>query len=140
MQAQQVLRQRFSGMEVIPSTYPVSSQKAALARVVMGLQFGGIAAVLGGDRIFPALGMEMPQLLVQMREKKMGVLMGIWLLGNAAQNQLTATGAFEVYYDGKQVCILPKFHRHKYCGQYSSILCAQTVHALAPACHPHSCT
>ena len=28
MQAQQVLRQRFPGMEVIPSTYPVSPQKA----------------------------------------------------------------------------------------------------------------
>ena len=27
MQAQQVLRQRFPGMEVVPSTYPVSAQK-----------------------------------------------------------------------------------------------------------------
>ncbi|CAL5230029.1 g13474 [Coccomyxa viridis] len=103
MQAQQVLRQRFPGMEVVPSTYPVSAQRAALARVVMGLQFGGIAVVLGGDRIFPALGMEMPQVLAQMREKKMGVVMGIWLLGNALQNQLSATGAFEVYFDGKQM-------------------------------------
>ena len=77
--------------------------QTALARVVMGLQFGGIAAVLGGEHIFPALGMEMPQLLVQMREKKMGVCLGIWLLGNAAHNQLTSTGAFEVYYDGKKV-------------------------------------
>ena len=72
----------------------------------MGLQFGGIAVVLGGDKIFPALGMEMPQVLVQMREKKMGVVMGIYLLGNALQNQLSATGAFEVFYDGKQVCTL----------------------------------
>lgn len=72
----------------------------------MGLQFGGIAAVLGGDKIIPALGMEMPQVLVQMREKKLGVVMGIWLLGNALQNQLSATGAFEVFYDGKQVCSL----------------------------------
>lgn len=29
MQAQQVLRQRFPGMEVVPSTYPVSPQKAS---------------------------------------------------------------------------------------------------------------
>ncbi|CAK0784128.1 hypothetical protein CVIRNUC_007331 [Coccomyxa viridis] len=103
MQAQQVLRQRFPGMEVVPSTYPVSPQKALLAQVVMGLQFGGIAAVLAGDKIFPALGMEMPQLLAQMQEKRMGVVMGIWLLGNAAQNQLTSTGAFEVFYDGKKM-------------------------------------
>ncbi len=27
MQAQQVLRQRFPGMEVVPSTYPVSAQR-----------------------------------------------------------------------------------------------------------------
>ena len=77
--------------------------QALLARVVMGLQFGGIAAVLAGDKIFPALGLEMPQLLAQMQEKRMGVVMGIWLLGNAAQNQLTSTGAFEVFYDGKKV-------------------------------------
>ena len=77
--------------------------QALLARVVMGLQFGGIAAVLAGDKIFPALGMEMPQLLAQMQEKRMGVVMGIWLLGNAAQNQLTSTGAFEIFYDGKKV-------------------------------------
>ena len=77
--------------------------QALLARVVMGLQFGGIAAVLAGDKIFLALGLEMPQLLAQMQEKRMGVVMGIWLLGNAAQNQLTSTGAFEVFYDGKKV-------------------------------------
>ena len=77
--------------------------QALLARVVMGLQFGGIAAVLAGDKIFPALGLQMPQLLAQMQEKRMGVVMGIWLLGNAAQNQLTSTGAFEVFYDGKKV-------------------------------------
>ena len=71
----------------------------------MGLQFGGIAVVLAGDKIFPALGMEVPQMLAQLREKKMGAVMGIWLLGNAAQNQLTATGAFEVYFDGKQVMV-----------------------------------
>ena len=29
MQAQQVLRHRFPGMEVVPSTYPVSPQKAS---------------------------------------------------------------------------------------------------------------
>ena len=29
MQAQQVLRQRFPGMEIVPSTYPVSPQKAS---------------------------------------------------------------------------------------------------------------
>ena len=72
----------------------------------MGLQFGGIAVVLAGDKIFPALGMEVPLILAQLREKKMGAVMGIWLLGNAAQNQLTATGAFEVYYDGKQVTVM----------------------------------
>ena len=80
--------------------------QAALARVVMGLQFGGIAAVLAGDKICPALGMEVPQLLAQMQEKRMGVVMGLWLLGNAAQNQLTSTGAFEVFYDGKKVRVL----------------------------------
>ena len=82
---------------------PPCLSQAALARVVMGLQFGGIAAVLAADKIFPALGMEVPQMLAQMQDKKLGVAMGIYLLGNALQNQLSATGAFEVFYDGKQV-------------------------------------
>ena len=89
--------------------------QALLARVVMGLQFGGIAAVLAGDRIFPALGLEMPQLLAQMQEKRMGVVMGIWLLGNAAQNQLTSTGAFEVFYNGKKVRAWRALYHHRCC-------------------------
>ena len=32
-----------------------------------------------------------------------GAVSGAWLLGNAAHNALTATGAFEVFYDGQLV-------------------------------------
>ena len=105
MQAQQVLRQRFSGMEVIPSTYPVSSQKVGyLARRGDGaLTLGGIAAVLGGDRIFPGTGHgDATSCWCRLRgclprRHCRGACMGInWLESVwqcCRQNQLTATGA-----------------------------------------------
>ena len=49
--------------------------------------------MLGGEQLFAALGLEAPQLYHQYKEKKFGVIMGCWFLGNALQNQLLATGA-----------------------------------------------
>ncbi len=56
-----------------------------------------------GDQLFAYLGMEPPALYVANRERRVGVCLGAWLLGNAAHNALTATGAFEVFYDGRLV-------------------------------------
>jgi hypothetical protein len=82
---------------------PHSNSQALMAKAVTVGQLGMTAVALGGDRIFPALGIAPPALYVQYREKKMGVLLGIWILGNLVQNSLTATGAFEVYSAGEKV-------------------------------------
>lgn len=48
--------------------------------------------------------MEPPELYQQsVAQNKFGYCMGIWLLGNAVNNGLMSTGAFEVYYDGSLV-------------------------------------
>ena len=92
MSVRQALAQRFPGMEVVGSQYPVAPYKAVLSKVVTVAQLGGIGIMLGGEQLFAALGLEAPQLYHQYKEKKFGVIMGCWFLGNALQNQLLATG------------------------------------------------
>lgn len=77
--------------------------QAAMARMVMFTQIGVAVVILAGEQIFGALNIPQPQLYLQLREKKMGVLLGAWILGNMIQNSLSATGAFEVYSNGEQV-------------------------------------
>lgn len=74
-----------------------------LGRVVTFGQIGIAAVMLAGDQIFQALAMPPPPLYLQLREKKTGVLMGTWIVGNMIQNSLSATGAFEVYSNGELV-------------------------------------
>jgi hypothetical protein len=57
-----------------------------------------------GDKIFPILGMDAPAVYEQsVAQNKFGYGMGIWFLGNAINNSLMSTGAFEIYYDGNLV-------------------------------------
>ncbi|BDA44855.1 probable thioredoxin reductase-like selenoprotein T [Coccomyxa sp. Obi] len=90
-------------MEVLGTAYPVPPHKAFMAKVMMVAQYGSIGLLLGGEQLFAALGMPVPELYQQYRDKRTGIVLGIWLLGNALQNQLVSTGAFEVYYDGERV-------------------------------------
>ncbi|KAK9831372.1 hypothetical protein WJX81_006650 [Elliptochloris bilobata] len=77
--------------------------KMALARLVTAAQFGVVGVMAFGDQLFPYLEMEPPALYLANRDRRVGVCLGAWLLGNAAHNALTATGAFEVFYDGQLV-------------------------------------
>ncbi|KAF6264760.1 hypothetical protein COO60DRAFT_1482516 [Scenedesmus sp. NREL 46B-D3] len=105
MQAQQLLQQRFLGMEVVGSTYPVPATKQALAQGLGLVQMGGFGFVIFGEKLFEFMGCAAPpELYVQhVAGNKFGVGVGIWFVGNFLQNQLLSTGAFEVYYDGTLV-------------------------------------
>lgn len=140
------MTQQFPGMEVLGTSYPIPAHKviscssailllpvnstcrgqmlapfvmvqAAIAKMVTAAQFGAIGFMLAGEQVCGALGVPVPELYQQYKEKKSGIILAIWFLGNALHNQLTATGAFEVYYDGQLVrtaqC-LPTFKSH-YC-------------------------
>ncbi|EIE21618.1 hypothetical protein COCSUDRAFT_56825 [Coccomyxa subellipsoidea C-169] len=76
---------------------------AFMSKVVAVAQYGSIGVLLGGEQLFGALGVPVPELYQQYKDKRTGIVMGVWLLGNALQNQLVSTGAFEVYYDGQRV-------------------------------------
>ena len=77
--------------------------QAFASKALTACQLGSIAAVLGGEQLFGFLGVPTPELYLRYKDRKAAVVMGVWFLGNALQNQLTATGAFEVFYDGHLV-------------------------------------
>ena len=77
--------------------------QALLARAVLFLQIGISLLAFGGDGIFRALNMPPPAIYLQYRDKKTGVVLGAWIIGNMIQNALTQTGAFEVYSAGELV-------------------------------------
>ena len=65
-----------------------------------------IAVMLVGDNLFELLAVPPPALYQQYKDKRFAIIMACWFLGNMVHNGLTATGAFEVFYDGSQVNLL----------------------------------
>jgi len=108
MQIKDALHQQFPHLEINGGNYPTPASKVLLAQCVQAVQFSLIGVALLGDYLFthvlnyPAGG-PFPALYEQIREKKMFVGMGAWIVGNAITQGLTSTGAFEVYYNGQIV-------------------------------------
>ena len=69
--------------------------RQALAVKGVGLvQLGTIASALAGERIFPMLGMPMPEFVASLQENKLGSCMAAWMMGNIVSQNLIATGAY----------------------------------------------
>ncbi|KAJ6670750.1 SELENOPROTEIN T [Salix viminalis] len=63
-----------------------------------GNAVGVMGIVLGGEQIFPMIGlMAPPPWYYTLRANKFGTIASTWLLGNALQSFLQSSGAFEVY-------------------------------------------
>lgn len=102
MQVNQLLRQRYPGMEVLGTTYPVNPVKNLIATTIGYLQIALIAVIFTGDAIFQAFGFQQPpDMFRKLAENKLGACMAVWFIGNTLTNGLISTGAFEIYYDGK---------------------------------------
>lgn len=100
MQVKEALEGRFPGIEVTGGPYPVAPAKAAVAQAIMVVQYSIIVIMMFGDKVFPMLGMQAPDVYQQVKDKKFAVGMAVWFFGNMAQNSLSSTGAFEVFYNG----------------------------------------
>ena len=85
----------------------VATLQELLAKAVFIAQICISALALAGDGIFQALNIRPPAVYEQYKDKKMGVVIGVWILGNMIQNGLTQTGAFEIYSNGELVRFLP---------------------------------
>lgn len=105
MQVQQALQHRFGPhLTVHFTTYPPSPLNVVLARLVGFLQFATIGLALVGETAAQSLGIAVPQEYLQLlQQKRMMIIFGSWFVGNMIHNGLTATGAFEVFYDGQLV-------------------------------------
>uniref|UniRef100_A0A061R5R5 Selenoprotein t n=1 Tax=Tetraselmis sp. GSL018 TaxID=582737 RepID=A0A061R5R5_9CHLO len=103
MQVKSLVSREYPEMEVVATNYPVPPVKRALARLAGYLQMGLLGLTLAGDKIFPWLGLETPQLYNTVRDNKFAYCMAIWFVGNAVNNALISTGAFEIFYDGRLV-------------------------------------
>ena len=74
-----------------------------LANLVSALQLGSIIFAFFGDYIFQALKIDPPAFYHTFKEKKTFIMIGVFFGGNMLSQQLTATGAFEVILNGKNV-------------------------------------
>mmetsp|Transcript_28706 Transcript_28706/g.63222 ORF Transcript_28706/g.63222 Transcript_28706/m.63222 type:complete len:147 (+) Transcript_28706:247-687(+) len=104
MQVSQLVAQRYPGMEVIGSAYPVPPFQATMAKLVQVIQLSFIAFIFAAPNIFQSLGMPLPTWYTgSIATNKFGYAMGAWFLGNFLNQQLIATGAFEIFFDGHLV-------------------------------------
>jgi len=108
VQIKDALHQQFPHMEINGGNYPTPASKVLMAKLVQVVQFGLIGVAVAGDYLmthvfnFPENG-PFPPLYETIREKKMFVGMGAWIVGNSITQGLTSSGAFEIYYNGQIV-------------------------------------
>ncbi|KAL8152596.1 hypothetical protein V2J09_010356 [Rumex salicifolius] len=110
-----MLESQFPGIYVALANYPPSPPKRILGKIVPVIQIGSVIALVGGDQIFPRLGITPPPLYYRIRANKFGPISAIWLLGNFLQSSLQSTGAFEVYLDGELV--FSKLNQQRFPGE-----------------------
>jgi selT/selW/selH-like putative selenoprotein len=92
------------------SNYPPPYHAQIIANVTSSLWVIGILLLIFGDYIFKAIGIQEPEFYVFMKNNKMGVFFGLFVLNNLGSQQL-ATGAFEIYVD--DVLIYSKLETHR---------------------------
>ncbi|KAJ7536870.1 hypothetical protein O6H91_12G086100 [Diphasiastrum complanatum] len=103
-QTRNMLQASVPGTEVVLSNHQPATYKRLLSKLVPLLQFGGIGLAIGGDHVFTKLGYAVPPSWYNtLKQNRFGAIAGSWLIGNALQNALHSTGAFEIYYDGDLV-------------------------------------
>jgi len=97
------LQDKFPSLETSASTYPPSLARRAAAAAANVAQGAGLAVVLGGDRLFPAIGVDPPPQWYTRRvaPRKTASAIACWFFPNLARQAAGATGAFEVFYGGE---------------------------------------
>lgn len=96
-----LLQQKYPGVEVIPSAYPVAPAKVLLSNVLTAIMFASLALVAAADKILPTLGLPIPAYYTQnVAPNKFAACMGVYFLGNMLIQNLQSSRAFEIYFDG----------------------------------------
>ncbi|KAG2487450.1 hypothetical protein HYH03_014017 [Edaphochlamys debaryana] len=104
VQVNNLVRQRFPGLEVHGSNFPIPAWKVPIVRALQAVQLAALAVCFAGDTIFRQINMPPPQwYTANVAPNRFGVGMGVWFVGNTVITNLQNTGAFEVYFDGKLI-------------------------------------
>ncbi|CAL9247317.1 unnamed protein product [Arabidopsis halleri] len=99
-----MLETAFPGLDVVLANYPAPTPKRILAKVVPVAQMGVIGLIMGGEHIFPMIGIAQPPAWYHsLRANRFGSMASTWLLGNFLQSFLQSSGAFEVSCNGELV-------------------------------------
>jgi selT/selW/selH-like putative selenoprotein len=102
----QLVRQRFpeDELKIEVTNYPVESARALLAQALSLAKFAFLGIVIANIQVHTMLGVEQPpQFLVWAWENKGYACMMAFFIGNAIENGLTSTGAFEIYLSGDKM-------------------------------------
>ena len=97
-QVKEYLEKNYSNISVIPSDFPLSQTRKILYYLVTFFQFSIIIAAFSGSYIKPYLIGIVPESYLDLIEgNKMIVGMGGFFIGNMLNNNITNSGAFEIY-------------------------------------------
>jgi len=108
VQVKDALRHHFPHVEVNGGNYPAPASKVFLASVLQVVQLSLIGVAIAGDWIlttvfnYPING-PFPSVYESIREKKLYVGIGAWMVGNSFIQSLTSTGAFEIAFNGELI-------------------------------------
>ena len=97
-QVKQHLESNYTNINVIPGDYPLSTQRKLLSYIVSFIQIGAIILAFTGKNIKTYIGSVIPDGALDWIEgNKMMFGMGCYLVGNILNNNITNSGAFEIY-------------------------------------------
>ena len=83
--------------------YPAPDLNQLMASALTFFQFAMFALILAGSSIFQKIGMQTPEFVAMLEDKKMMACMLVFLVGNMIRSSLLSTGAFEIYFDDELV-------------------------------------
>jgi len=104
VQVKDIIRQRFPELEVVGFNYPPTPTKRMISQMITYTQFGVIGMAFLGDRLLPAFGVDITApMYVKFKDNRLMIGAASWFLGNTISQNLMATGAFEVAYNGQLI-------------------------------------
>lgn len=83
--------------------YPIPAEREMLSKVVTYAQYGVMGLSFFYKQAFGLLGVPVPAVVERVAEKKMIIVMGVFLLGGQLNNYLMASGGFAVLLDGDKI-------------------------------------
>lgn len=101
---QDAIATAYPGIEVVPSTFPVTPSRLLAGQILSVIQMTAIVFFLFAERAAAMMGIQLsPDMARGLSEKRVGLCIGTWIIGNFMKNSLTSTGAFEIFYDGQKI-------------------------------------